>query len=1341
VMEKSGLVAVVNTFDDRLELVKAGARGSERCGAVQVGMRPVAAAVVSESERQAALWVVNHLSDSISVVRVDTRSCQGEVLDTLYTGDEPRDIVVARNRRGEPRVFVAAAHRGQHHPEPGARLGTDLTLPPSAKERPGLGDVFVFDPRAGREPIAVVNLFSDVPRALAGGPGVVYAASFRSGNATTQIPAERAAERGVKSLSALLAKDGEGHFREQNGRLLLSNEKRRARIEGGMPAVRGSGRCMPDPRIERSDRFLQQVCVQTDARQRVLDVFVEQEGAVNPRCQCTSGDGTLQPMTGVIVKFFERPAECGDAYQRLPDGTQGCWLDAAPDGAGTPAAHAGDQAPPMAWNDDVRLGLPDQDVFAIDVDALAVRRAFSGVGTVLFGMAVQPKTGRVFVANTDALNLTRFEGRGQSSSTSVIGHLHESRITLIDPLRGRVEPVHLNTHVDYSRCCERRQGENEQSFAFPTAGAFSEDGREFYFTALGSDKVGVVSSESLSHGFDNTRARRDHALGEIWLSKGGAISAGPVGLALDARRKRLYVKTHISNELVVIEPDSRRVLQRLALHNPEPASIRDGRHVLYDARLTSSHGDSACASCHVFGDFDGVSWDLGDPDGKTVNNPGPFAVPTEFAALAEIARDPFGEQPLNRAQTPDFRSNKGPMSTQTLRGLPNQGAQHWRGDRTRRFADAPGRQPNFGSLDEDNSFGEFDVAIAGLNGNDRQLSADTFQRFTNFALQLTLPPNPVRALDNGLDEAQSEGRALFFGCQSMSDAQFERGECVALDGGLVDVEAASASCDCAHNPIVGALAQLPSIRGFAGVLRSVLGDAEARDAITAAAATAHGLPPEAASELARLLARFDAVAPGLLAANLSLNDAGLLTAPAASALAEVSGTLLAVLELSRTHGTPSGAALLEVLAGFIPVDVLPAEAPLRTPEGFRAGLEGAFGLSNIDLRVLADEAARGSGAFHDLLQGCDPRVSYRCELRVSDSFKTCHGCHTLDPAGNAPFDVYRPGFFGTSGLYSFENESQVFKVPHLRNLYQKAGMFGMPVVPFFLADSLLGARLGGFFAEENAFMGPQVRGGGFFHDGTTDTLQRFHGASVFAVRDPGTLGDGDPGNPKGLEAFLPEDGTRSACIQQFRAAPSEVLGSFDPELAGALALCLSTSAVPDECFDSPASDTCSATLSAIAESSGDATFPALFRSKIRPACFQLGSMLEGGSAEGVCYPEGLRERERLEAFMLAFDSNLKPMVGQQITLHDKAGYATPFTRALFAAAARSECDIALWQNNRGLLLKKPNADDPRRSRVVNASGREFELGSVELERGPVTLTCYPPHADRAEARRAAFGPG
>ena len=52
---------------------------------------------------------------------------------------------------------------------------------------------------------------------------------------------------------------------------------------------------------------------------------------------------------------------------------------------------------------------------------------------------------------------------------------------------------------------------------------------------------------------------------------------------------------------------------------------------------------------------------------------------------------------------------------------------------------------------------------------------------------------------------------------------------------------------------------------------------------------------------------------------------------------------------------------------------------------------------------------------------------------------TCSGCHVLSTAA---------GFFGSDGRASFEGESQHFKIPQLRNVYSKVGMFGMPAVPF-----------------------------------------------------------------------------------------------------------------------------------------------------------------------------------------------------------------------------------------------------------------------------------------------------
>src|SRR5439155_24753320 len=94
-----------------------------------------------------------------------------------------------------------------------------------------------------------------------------------------------------------------------------------------------------------------------------------------------------------------------------------------------------------------------------------------------------------------------------------------------------------------------------------------------------------------------------------------------------------------------------------------PPAARTGRVFLCDARR-SAHGESACASCHIFGDFDGLAWDLGDPFGTVVSNPTPFRVPP-----------PGGN--------PSFHPMKGPMTTQSLRGLADPaGRMHCRVGRT-----------------------------------------------------------------------------------------------------------------------------------------------------------------------------------------------------------------------------------------------------------------------------------------------------------------------------------------------------------------------------------------------------------------------------------------------------------------------------------------------------------------------------------------------------------------------------------------------------------------------------------------------------------------------------------
>jgi hypothetical protein len=1325
VLEQSRRVAVANAVDDYVELVSVERDGSlSACGGVRVGLRPVALAVVKESARSAELWVVNHVSDSISVVRVDTERCTATSIDTLHVGDEPRDIVLATGADGRQSAFVSTAHRGQHHPVDSARSGRDLVTPAGEKEHAGLADVFVFDTRR-RALRGVVNLFTDSLRALATGDGVVYAAGFQTGNRSTLIMAERVFARGLTALEPLLLRQG-GRFVEQGGELVLADGVAgRARMEGGMPAVVGQGRCVPDPRDDRADRFFAQVCVQTDAEQRVERVLVEATGEVHEACQCTSGDGTLQPTTGVIVRFHDSEADCGRDFTRFPDGSSGCWLDATPGGVRSPAAHAEAQAVPMSWNADVRFTLPDQDVFAIDVDSLSVERAVSGVGTVIYGLAVQPGTGKTFAANTEALNLARFEGAGAHASTTVRGHLHESRISIIDS-RG-VTAVHLNDHIDYGRCCERQPGENEQSLAFPTSLAFSRDGRELYFTALGSDALAIVDAQRLGSGFDNTTARAQGALRDVRLGTSAEEPAGPVGLALDPERGIVYVKTHFTNQLVAIDPDAGAIVGRVSFRSPEPASITRGRPLLYDARRTSSHGDSACASCHVFGNVDGLAWDLGDPSAVSAKNPGPFAQGPALFGLSGLVRDPFSTQIVGRRIAEDFRSNKGPMSTQTLRGLANHGAMHWRGDRTRRSHDLPAQQPDTGSLDENASFNEFDAAIVALNGNDAPLPPDEFQRLTDFALQLALPPNPVRALDNSLSPQQARARAEYFGCASMSDAQFAARECSALDGASVDIEAETQACTCSKHPLLPMLRDLPRAIAFLGELGPLAGDVDARARVVGAATEGPDLPAESAAERARVRSSLDAAFVALASAALELDDEALLRAPASAAVESLVLAFEALRAVAGSIGIDLQARLFEAVQRELAAPEAPSVAEVAA--GFRLAIE----VGRVNAAVLADRALAGTGAERDLLRGCRLDTSYTCRLRVVDTVTTCHGCHTLDPQGNAELGVFRPGFFGTSGMYSFETESQIFKVPHLRNAYTKVGMFGVASNTFLPPNSVLGDRRGGFPSPSGVFLGPQVRGFGFFHDGGVDTLHHFFGSAPFTARPPGVTSPRDPGNLAGFQSVLPVVDDRAACVAEFRAISDSRFAEMPPGLE----LCRAASPVPDVCFLDPAQPACATALAAIGAERGEPQFATTFLQAVRPGCFRMGSTLQAGDESGSCFPAGLRDRTDMEAFILAFDTHLEPMVGQQLTL-DAARDEPPLLAAMLGVAERGGCDIAARQGSHGYLMITPRPTRPERSVLRAAAGDRRLLAELRRRDGPVTLTCYPPQPGRAEARRTAF---
>ncbi|MEO8427375.1 MAG: hypothetical protein ABI651_09715 [Verrucomicrobiota bacterium] len=346
------------------------------------------------------------------------------------------------------------------------------------------------------------------------------------------------------------------------------------------------------------------------------------------------------------------------------------------------------------WSHVIRYTMPDNDLVEINAQSLAITRYFSGVGTVNLGLAVNPVSGDLFVANTDARNLVHFE-------PGVRGHAVDNRLTRIAIANGIVTGFDLNSGIDYNALPNPTA--RATALAQPTASVCDPSGDFLYVAAFGTDRIARVDTNG------KVLARI-----EVGPSSGAVVNPrtkrGPRGLALNALAQRLYVLNRIANTLAVIDTTADTVLREIPLgtYDPTPTFIREGRGFLYDAKL-SGNGTMSCASCHVDAEMDMLAWDLGNPFGKME----PVTVGGAGGVSISSNRHPM----------------KGPMTTQTLRGLKGLEPLHWRGDRA--------------------SFLSFNIAFPDLFGGPLLTNAD-MAAYRDFVNSIVFQPNPNQKLDRTL---------------------------------------------------------------------------------------------------------------------------------------------------------------------------------------------------------------------------------------------------------------------------------------------------------------------------------------------------------------------------------------------------------------------------------------------------------------------------------------------------------------------------------------------------------------------------------------------------------------
>ncbi len=735
----------VNTPDARLSIFSIGVAGDlTLVTEVPVGVEPVSVRARTNTEA----WVVNHVSDSISIV--DLTSGQERVRQTLSVrtsppaasctglgapfdcctgsgtakhcaGDEPTDVVFAGGG-GDPRAFVCLSQRNR---------------------------VDVFSASAPTTPLFFIPIDGEDPRALARNAAgtEVYAAVFQSGNQTTLVSGEACGTAPTCTVP--------------NSRVTNSSSPY-------------SGQKVPPP---------------------AANAFCTASGQPFPCCTgvrtgtCPAYNAGAspfndRPFTSVIVKW----RDCtGNTLPEWCDDNNSSWnnfLDSTVGSAGGGTV----------------MEMRDRDVAIIDADAGApsVTGYVQSAGTLNFGIAVNPSSQRLYVSNTDALNHMRFEsgveaiGDGQGDddgicegaepcTVSLNGHLVDTRITVATgtTISGS---VNLNPHINYN--ADIATIDKTQSIGQPNGMAFNSAGTRLYAAAILSRKVVVLDTSAVP---GSVLARVD-------------VGQGPTGVALKESANRLYVLNRHDNTISMVNTSTNaEVLPRASLYNPEPAVLRQGRTFLYDAQLTSGRGDVACATCHAFNDMDLLAWDLGDPTDTFPYDARPSQSPAGVAV--ECSNNP------NQAGCGPFHPLKGPQTTQTLRGLKDNsectgaGAPfacctgagtgncgdvrplHWRGDRA--------------------SFEAFNKAFPGLLKNPSKLSlgADCtgagtpfacctgvgtgqcdMDDYTDFIFTVAFPPNPNRNLDDTLTSGAQSGQNEFMAVPRDND-QFNCNQCHALPTG------------------------------------------------------------------------------------------------------------------------------------------------------------------------------------------------------------------------------------------------------------------------------------------------------------------------------------------------------------------------------------------------------------------------------------------------------------------------------------------------------------------------------------------------------------------------------
>ncbi len=362
-----------------------------------------------------------------------------------------------------------------------------------------------------------------------------------------------------------------------------------------------------------------------------------------------------------------------------------------------------DETGDTKWTKYIPYSLEDVDLVIINAnDSQLKTTEIRAIGTHISNSVIDTTNNKLFVVNTESDNLVRFE-------PNIRGRFINTRVSIVDlsSSKNKITVADLNPHINYDNPTGSRE-ERQESIGLPLDITTNNKGT-FYVSSLSTAKVAVLDSNGK-------------------ITDKVSVGFGPTGLAFDENRQQLYVLNRFEHTLSTVDTTINREVSKVSIgYNPEPKDLQEGRRFMYGGEF-SAHGDVSCASCHRDSHKDSLAWDLGNPQGKQ-----------DIVELPNVTLPFFEARHV-------FHPMKGPMVTQSFRGIIGTEPLHWRGDRMK--------------------FEDFNPAFDSLLGSPRILTDIEMAKFKAFTASLTYPPNPIQNLDRTYPNPTSSpsaerGRLLF----------------------------------------------------------------------------------------------------------------------------------------------------------------------------------------------------------------------------------------------------------------------------------------------------------------------------------------------------------------------------------------------------------------------------------------------------------------------------------------------------------------------------------------------------------------------------------------------------